>query len=203
MNTLFVKMPSDFFSREKRMAFFVLLGSSVLLALLLQGCSKDNGFHLRNSVELLPQYKSVSLQNLPVENDFKDVFEEALEDAGGSLIAEGEASAAAKSIIRFKDFKEGKRVIAYTSERKAREYLLYLKFDYEVSIIDGNAVAGSSSDGKKNKEKKLSVRRINIDKSYLYDPDFALGKAEEEKLVKKELYQEASRLILLRLQYSK
>ena len=197
MNTLFVKTPSDFFSLKKRVAFFVLLGSSVLLASMLQGCS-DYGFHLRNSVELPSQYKSVSLENLPAESDFRESFEEALENAGGSLIAEGEDSSAATSIIRFKDYKQDKRVVAYTSERKVREYLLYLKFNYEISIIDGK-----TADGKKKKEKKLPVRRINIDKSYLYDPDFALGKAEEEKLVKKKLYQEASRLILLRLQYSK
>ncbi len=197
MNSSFVKTPSEFFSRKKRLAFFVLFGSSVLLASMLQGCS-DYGFHLRNNVELPPQYHSVSLENLPADNDFREAFEEALENAGGSLIAEGEDSSAAKSIIRFKDFKQDKRVIAYTSERKAREYLLYLKFNYEVSIIDRSAV-----NAKKKKEKKLPVRRINIDKSYLYDPDFALGKAEEEKLVKKKLYQEASRLILLRLQYSK
>ncbi len=135
--------------------------------------------------------------------NFQNVFEAALEDAGGNLIEEVKAGVTAKSIIRFQDFKEGKRVIAYTSERKAREYLLYLKFNYEVIIIDGNTVAGSSTIGKNKKEKKLPVRRINIDKSYLYDPDFALGKAEEEKLVRKKLYQEASRLMLLRLQYSK
>ncbi len=170
-----------------------MLVSSVLLALL-QGCS-DYGFHLRKSVELSPQYQSVSLENLPVDSDFRDVFEAALENAGGSLITD---SSVAKSIIRFKEFKEGKRVIAYTSERKAREYLLYLKFNYEVSIIDSDII-----NGKNKKEKMLAKRRINIDKSYLYDPDFALGKAEEEKLVKKNLYEEAARLILLRMQYSK
>ena len=49
----------------------------------------------------------------------------------------------------------------------------------------------------------LAKKRINIDRSYLYDPDFALGKAEEEKRVKQALYEEATRLILLRLKYSK
>ena len=189
MNTSFVKTPSEFFLRKKRVAFFVMLGSSVLLASMLQGCT-DYGFHLRNSVELPTHYQSVSLENLPVDNDFKDAFEEALENAGGSLI---EDSSAANSIIRFENFKEGKRIIAYTSDLEAREYLLSLKFNYDISIKNNVA----------KKEKKLPSRRINIDKSYLYDSDFALGKAEEEKLVKKNLYQEAARLILLRLQYSK
>jgi len=202
MNISSVKTPSDFFLRKRRVAFYVLLGSSVLLASMLQGCS-GNSFHLRNNVEVPPQYQSIKLENLPAESDFREVFEEAIENAGGSLIAEDEDSSAATSIIRFKDYKQDKRVVAYTSERKVREYLLYLKFNYEVSIIDHSIVSDKSVDTKKKKEKKLPIRRINIDKSYLYDPDFALGKAEEEKLVKKKLYQEASRLILLRLQYSK
>ena len=174
------------------MTFFVMLVSSVLLASMLQGCT-DYGFHLRNSVELPTHYQSVSLENLPVDNDFKEAFEEALENAGGRLIDESEDSSAANSIIRFKNFKEGKRVIAYTSDLEAREYLLSLKFNYDISIKNNDT----------KKEKKLPSRRINIDKSYLYDSDFALGKAEEEKLAKKNLYQEAARLILLRLQYSK
>ncbi|WP_299877364.1 LPS assembly lipoprotein LptE [uncultured Cocleimonas sp.] len=202
MNTSFAKASSDFFSRKKRVAFFVLLGSSVLLASMLQGCS-GNGFHLRNSVDLPPQYQTIALENLPVDSGFRDIFEEALENAGGRLIAEDENSSAAKSIIRLKDYKQDKRVVAYTSERKVREYLLYLKFNYEVVILEGKTADRKTADGKKNKEKKLPIRRINIDKSYLYDPDYALGKAEEEKLVKNKLYQEASRLILLRLQYSK
>jgi len=102
MNTSFVKTPSEFFLRKKRVAFFVMLGSSVLLASMLQGCT-DYGFHLRNSVELPTHYQSVSLENLPVDNDFKDAFEEALENAGGSLI---EDSSAANSIIRLKTLKK-------------------------------------------------------------------------------------------------
>ncbi len=152
--------------------------------LLLQSCS-GNGFHLRKNVDLPVNYQSIQLENISTENGFIEVFQEALEEAGGQI------TESASTKIIFSNFQEGRRVVAYTSDRKAREYLLYLKFDYEVS---------STSNSTNNK--KLSKRRINIDKSYLYDPDFALGKAEEEKQVQKNLYQEAARLILLRLQYS-
>jgi outer membrane lipopolysaccharide assembly protein LptE/RlpB len=153
--------------------------------LIIQGCSA-NGFHLRKSVELPTQYQTVQLLNLPAEkNDFQDVFENTLEEAGGRIVENSSAQ------IIFSNFQEGKRVIAYTSERKAREYLLYLKFEYAISYTNYNTLH------------KLAKRKINIDRSFLYDPDFALGKAEEEKQVQKILYQEASRLILLRLQYSR
>jgi outer membrane lipopolysaccharide assembly protein LptE/RlpB len=212
MNTSFLKTPSDFLFKKKRMAFFVMLASSMLLASMLQGCS-GNGFHLRNNVDLPIQYQNIVLEGLPVDSDFPEVFEEALENAGGNLITEGEDSTSTKSIIRFKNYKLDKRVVAYDSDLEVREYLLYLKFNYEVAIVDGKAIKSKKSKGsaskstvsksKKTKEKKLPIRRINIDKSYLYDSDYALGKAEEEKLVKKKLYQEASRLILLQLQYAK
>lgn len=189
MNIPFIKTLSDFFLRKKQTTFFIVFGISLLATPMLQGCS-DYGFHLRNSVELPAYYQAVSVENLPSNNDFKEIFEEALQDAGGSLV---EDSAIAKSVIRFTGFKEGRRVVAYTSELEAREFLLSLKFNYDISIKNVASKKG----------KKLPTRGINIDRSYLYDPDFALGKAEEEKLVKKNLYQEAARLILLRLQYAK
>ncbi len=83
MNIPFVKTPSVFLSKKKQVAFFFLLVSVMLLVSMLQGCS-GNGFHLRKSVELPPQYRSVSLENLPADNEFKQEFEEALDNAGAS-----------------------------------------------------------------------------------------------------------------------
>ncbi len=162
----------------------VFIVNSLVVMLFLQGCSGANGFHLRKNLELPTQYQALQVENIPTENNFLEVFEEALEEAGGEI------SKDSTTRIIFSNFQEGKRVIAYTSERKAREYLLYLKFEYEIHASKNEVI------------RILPKRRINIDRSYLYDPDFALGKAEEEKQVQKSLYQEAARLILLRLQYS-
>ena len=162
-------------------AVFILFS---VFMLLLQGCSGGNSFHLRKNVALSAQFQTLQVENIPSENNFREVFENALEEAGGKLTKD------ASTRIVFSIFEEGKRVIAYTSERKVREYLLFLKLEYEIQLY------------KNNKLIKLPVRRLNIDGSYLYDPDFALGKAEEEKQVQKNLYREAARLILLRLQYS-
>ena len=160
----------------------------LLLLLLLQGCS-GNGFHLRKNVELAPQYSKIFLQGLSSETEFKFAFSNALAEAGGDVV---ENEKLAKSTVNFLRFDEGRRVIAYTSERRAREYLVYLKIEY--SIFANNK--------KVNKTIEIPKYRINIDRSYLYDPDFALGKAEEERQVKKALYEEAARLILLRIKYS-
>ena len=169
--------------------FFVL--KLMLTLLLLQACS-GNGFHLRESVALTPQNKLIYLQNLPAENEFSDVFEAVLEEAGGALV---ETATEASSVIDFRSYEQGRRVVAYTSDRRAREYLLFLKFAYSIS--------DSVTAHNKKRLEKLPKRRVNIDRTYLYDPDFALGKAEEEKQVIKTLYEEAARLILLRLKYAK
>lgn len=166
------------------------LSAFVIILFTLQGCS-GNGFHLRKNVDLPQQFDTVQLVNLPAENGFFTAFQEALEEAGGRVDEN------ASTQLVFSKYQQGKRVIAYTSERKAREYLLFLKLEYSI-------IRPSGSTNKSLDKKTLTTtpkRRINIDRSYLYDPDFALGKAEEEKQVLKDLYQEGARLIMLRLQY--
>lgn len=164
----------------------------ILLLLFVQGCS-GNGFHLRKNVDLAPQYSKILLQGLATESEFNTVFADALSEAGGNIVSDERR---AESTIVFSTFEEGRRVIAYTSDRRAREYLVYLKIEY--------SIRQSTRQSKKKTLKGIVLTkwRINIDRSYLYDPDFALGKAEEEKRVKQALYEEATRLILLRIKYS-
>ncbi len=160
-------------------AFFLI--SIFLAVLLLQACS-GNGFHLRKELDLPTSYQQIQIENISYESKFVKAFEEALEESGGKLVEK------APTKITINNFREGKRAIAYTSERKARQFLLSLKFDYFIS-----------STNNKTKQKY----RINLDRVFIYDADFALGKAEEESKIRQSLYNEASRLMLLKLQYSK
>jgi len=161
---------------------FKIKPSAVLLftVLLLQACS-GNGFHLRKNVDLPKTYQRIQVENISYENSFVKAFELALEESGGKLLEQ------APTKIKINNFREGRRTVAYTKERKAREFLLFLKFDYTIT----------------NGTKTSKKERINLDKIFVYDADFALGKAEEEKQIKQNLYQEAARLIMLKLQYAK
>lgn len=161
---------------------------ALLLLISIQGCS-GNGFHLRKNVTLTPEYNTVYLQGLATKPEFEDIFTDYLAEAGSQTTKDEKL---AKSNIIFTQLEEGRRVIAYTSDRVAREYLVYLKAEYSIRPKNTKAKGTES----------LPKHRLNIDRSYLYDPDFALGKAEEEKRVKLALYEEAARLILLRLKYS-
>ena len=147
--------------------------------LLLQACS--NGFHLRGELDLPKMYQRIQVDNISYEHDLVKAFEFALEESGGQLLEK------ASTVIKINNLREGKRTVAYTKERKAREFLLYLKFAYTIAVS-----------GKETKN-----QRINLDRIFVYDADFALGKAEEETKIRQELYKEAARLILLKLQYSK
>lgn len=164
----------------------ILISITLVVGLLLQACSGANGFHLRKDVRLAKVYQSIQLANAPNKAEFVSAFEAALEEAGGQIQAN------AKTKIIFNHFQEGKRITAYTSERKAREYLLSLKIEY---LIEQSSAIQT--------KKTLGPYRINIDRPFLYDADFALGKIEEEKQIRERLYEEAVRLILLRLQYAK
>ncbi|MCK5918926.1 MAG: hypothetical protein KAG34_10885, partial [Cocleimonas sp.] len=61
---------------------------------------------------------------------------------------------------------------------------VYLHFDYQIKVND-----------------KLKKHAIRLDKTLIYDANFVLGKAEEEKRIQQSLREEAARLILLHLRY--
>lgn len=163
--------------------YFILIS-----LLLLQACSNGSGFHLRNKITLADHYKSVTVQGLERDSQQFKALKFALQEAG-SFVVQSPDKALTKSTIKIQNLREGKRVVAYTSERKVREYLLFLKFDY--SLLNNK---GASINNKTN--------RINLDRAFLYDVNFVLGKTEEERQIRNTLYTEAARLMLLKMQYA-
>lgn len=150
----------------------------------LQACT---GFHLREDASLSPTFQQIELVGVLENNDFKNELQMAIEEAGGTL------KNGASTQLKLSNIREGKQIVAYDSDRKARVYLLSLKLNYDILV-----------DAKQSVEKNVSSiksQRLNLDKTFVYDADFALGKAEEEKQIRQKLYAEASRLILLRLKY--
>lgn len=153
-----------------------------IISLLLQSCS-GGGFHLRESASLSAPYSKISLIGLSEESDFYKTLDKAINDAGGKVLPPGDSG----SSIVFSGFKEDKQVVAYTSEREARIYLVYLELDYTLRV-------GS---------KELNTNPLRVEKTMIYDSSVVLGKAEEERRILQALREEAARLILLRLKYSK
>ena len=151
----------------------------LLLSLLLQACTSGGGFHLRNHIALPGAVQHIQLEGLSYEHGLAKALEDAMEEAGGKL----QEKAQTKLVIS--NLQEGKRVTAFTKERKAREYLVYLKFNYALQL--------------KN-QKPSTMRRIALDRSFVYDANYALGKEEELNKIRQDLQKDAARLIMLRLQ---
>jgi len=173
--------------RQRRVGYFAVF--LILQSFLLSACASR--FHLRENVALAKNYQRIQLEQLASDSDFAKIFEQTLETAGGELIKSDSPEYKTKgsnTIIRISNLHEGKRVVAYTRERKARIYLVFLKFDYVIKA----KTAGRTG-------RKHAKQRISLDRTFVYDADFALGKAEEEKQIRDGLYAEASRLILLYL----
>lgn len=165
----------------------------LLQSIFLSACSSS--FHLRKEVTLAKNYQQIQLENISLESDFAKIFENTLEEAGGQLVnpqinskktVYNTANTTSTKVI-INNLRVGKRVVAYTRERKARIYLVFLKLEYTIQS--------------KNRQKQPK-QNLSLDKTFIYDVNFALGKAEEEKQIRNGLYAEAARLILLYLQYS-
>lgn len=158
---------------------------TIAVLLMLTACSSgSNGFHLRNKITLADKYKRVAVKGVERDSEQFQELKFALQEAGSEVIHQPETSFAG-SVIEIRNLRENRRIIAYDSGRKVREYLLYLKFDYLLNKSNAN------SDSK--------LHHISIDRAFLYDSNFVLGKSEEEKLIRKGLRKEAARLILLKI----
>jgi outer membrane lipopolysaccharide assembly protein LptE/RlpB len=157
----------------------------VLFTFLLLGCSAENAFHLRQPVQLSSQFNSIRVHGLAKDGKLFNILKLAFNEAGIRFFQTPHKGFASSQLL-IENLHEGKRVVAYDGQRKAREYLLFLRFDYVLK-------QPGSTQGK--------TYKINLDRSFLYDADFVLGKREEERQLRERLYKEAARLILLNLKY--
>ena len=166
---------------QKKQTFIFMLA---MLGILLSSCSKEP-FHLRGSVALPEVYQQIFLEGEVVDSPFGKVLKRKLAEVGSQLVADRDKATA---VLQVKHYQEGKRVAGYGSNREVREYLIYIRFDFETkSISSGRTLT--------------SLSRVNLDKLQIYDSAFVLGKIEEERLIKEDLRNNAVRQVLLRLQY--
>ncbi len=165
-----------------RYSFFI-----VLISLFLHGCSSGEGFHLRGHGNIPSVKESFYIEGINIQSPFGISLRDALNQSGSTIVQD---RSQASVILTISNLLEDKVAAGYSRARKVREYDIFLKFHYSFrSAGEVENYTPRSSD-------------INLSRTQLYDSDFALGKAEEEKTIRKELRQNAARLILLKLRYS-
>jgi outer membrane lipopolysaccharide assembly protein LptE/RlpB len=161
--------------------FYLVLLSSVLVA-----CSGES-FHLRGHGSIPSVNETLYLNGVSRLNPFSIALRDAIKGAG-SLVTQNKSQASIQ--LNVDNINEGKIATGYSRARKVREYDIFLKLNYSFTHLNkGNTV--------------LSKGTVNLSQTQLYDSDFALGKAEEEELIKQELRRRAAHLILTKLRYTK
>ncbi|BCX87930.1 LPS-assembly lipoprotein [Methylomarinovum tepidoasis] len=151
----------------------------LLIVLLLAGC----GFHLRGAVELPPDKRVVALQGIGLDHPFARDLAMFLALVEGRLT--GDPSQAG-SVVVIHGIDQRRRVVSLDEHGKAIEFELIYKVRFEARTADGKPL--------------LPLQTITLRRIYLNTQLQAIGKAEEESLIREEMRREAARTLLRRLQ---
>lgn len=148
------------------------------LSLMSAGC----GFQLRGSSASIAQsYSSVRVVDLSGDGRLRKDLEQALTDTGTNV------TATSLNVVEILQSEEDKRTASYSSRGKSAEYELLKEVRFRFKQDDQELIA----------ETTFKARR-----SYLYRETAAVGKAEEENLLKREMDQDLAQRILLAIRRS-
>ena len=147
----------------------------VLLLLLNSAC----GYHMRKAIVLPEEMQSMYVQGAsgPLRSEIKRV----VKSSSGKLTTSAED---AGMIINILEEDMRRNVLSLSSTGKATEFELYYSLAFELVDADGKIV--------------LPRQVIEISRDYFDDQsgDTILGKANEEVVIRKEIYKSAVRLVV-------
>ena len=148
------------------------------LVLLLAAC----GFQLRGTVVLPPALEATRLEGdrfSPLVGELGRV----LENAGARLVADGEGGATA--VLRVLAETSSQRVLSVGAAGRVAEYELYHRVEYRLEDASGEVLVPTQA---------LAARR-----SYQFDENDVLGKADEEQGLREEMQRDLALRIVQQL----
>ena len=151
------------------------LGLLLALSVLISAC----GFNLRETQALPEAMQRVGLKGIKADTGFGGVLKIAFTDARSQLLENGDLP----TQLSITELDESRRVLSYDADLEVRQYLLYMRFSYSITVNG----------------KQYGPYLLNLDNTLNYDADYVLGKQEEQRTIRKALRENAARLILLRL----
>lgn len=155
----------------------LLLNSAICLALpLLAGC----GFHLRGSVELPPEWRTLHLGGANPNGELTSALRAGFESNGVALTGPG----AANYRLELGEERFERRNLTIGGNARAAEFELVMTTSLRVSDSAGRELLPRT---------ELSTRKVMT-----HDPENVAGKAEESRLLRREMREELI-LQLLRL----
>lgn len=135
------------------------------------------GYHLRDEVNLLAGMKNVYVEgaSMPLLNQFKKNL--------GDTLAKADLTAPRAGItIRIFTEQSNQRVLSLSARGRSNELELYYRFDYEVIRPDGSLLA--------------ERQNLEIKREYFNNQQDIIAKANEETVIRNEMYQQAVRSVL-------
>ncbi len=147
----------------------------VVITIILSAC----GFQLRSTGDSLnSSYSSIKVINNTNDTAFGQKLNQSLMDSGVVLSADSE------TVLEINSTDQEKRTASYSSRAKSAEYELIKQIAFV--FRQGDTIITSNV--------------IKSRRSYLYRETAAVGKAEEERLLREEMDQDLVHRILLALQ---
>ena len=153
----------------------MLIKKSVILimALLISAC----GYHLRGALELPAGLKNVYLEG--GSGQLRDQFNSVMKTSSVPLATSPET---AGIIVRIFNEDNQRRILSLNSAGTANNFELNYRFDFE--LVDA-------------KNKVLMPRQpVEIRREYFNDQLLVIAKANEETVIRNEMYQQAVRTIV-------
>ena len=152
----------------------------ILITLLfVSGC----GYHLRNTIDLPEGLKNVHVKG--ASGQLKKVFKKTLRSRDARLVDKVEE---AGLVVQVTDERMRRTVLSLSSTGRANEYELYYVLDF--ILLD-------------KEENKLSeTQAIEITRDYFNDQEDILGKDNEERIIKDEIYRQAVQTIFNRSRFA-
>ncbi len=150
---------------------------TVLLTLLLfvSAC----GYQLRGSIDLPEGLKSIYLQNASAQ--LQKTMKKTLKSSGGQLVDKVEQAGLIVQVIKEK---MDRRVLSLSSTGRASEYEII--YQLEFNLLDAERKALSKT------------QKIEITKDYFNNQEEVLGKDNEERVIRDEMYRRAVQSIVNR-----
>jgi LPS-assembly lipoprotein len=145
------------------------------LVLFISAC----GYQLRGSIDLPEGLKSIYLQNASAQ--LQKTMKKTLKSSGGQLVDKVEQAGLVVQVIKEK---MDRRVLSLSSTGRASEYEIIYKLEF--NLLDAERKALSKA------------QQIEITKDYFNNQEEVLGKDNEERVIRDEMYRRAVQSIVNR-----
>jgi len=145
----------------------------VVISLWLSAC----GYHLRGAVDFPEGLKNAYLEGASMQ--LREQFRKALRSSSGHLV---NAPDSAGLIIRIFSEQASQRVLSLSARGRSNELELYYRFEYELFGADNALLAARQP--------------LEIKREYFNNQQDIIGKANEETVIRNEMYQQAVRTII-------